>query len=301
LEILKLRHFVEVVKRGSLRRTAVALGIEQSTLSRSIARLEDVVGLKLLVRSQFGVSATIEGVEFARNAKNIISMIERMLTETRLAGQTRRGRITIGHASSISAGHLRISLEKFREEFSDVEAMHIEAPHEVLLAGLDTGVVDVAVMSGDIQSRDLRAELLWNERLMAALPSSHPLADRHSVAWTDLGNETFVLTANDPGPGIGDMIRRKLYSNGRIPVIEMLNTSRESMLSMLGVGKSISILCACATGATYADVAYREVRGANGQSWVRYSAFWRGANDNPALRHFLDFVRKRHALSFELP
>lgn len=300
IEFRQLRFLATAIDHGSLHRAAMALDVEQSTLSRSIAKLERVVGVPLLSRSRAGVVATSAGAEFIRSARPIVAITERMLAETRLAGQSRSGRLTIGHASSISAGYLRISLEHFRQAFPDVEATPVEAPREVLLAGLDTGIVDIAIMSGEIQSRNLKAERVWNERLMAALPSNHPLVDRDHVPWADLGNEAFVLTANDPGPAIGNMIRRKLSSGDRAPIIKMLNTSRESMLSMLGAGKDVSILCACATGTIYPDVTYREVHGAKGQSWVRYSAFWRNENDNPTLRHFLDFVRNRYGLTFEL-
>lgn len=301
IELRQLRFLAAAIDHGSLHRAASVLGVEQSTLSRSIAKLERVVGVKLLTRSRTGVVATSAGAEFICSARPMIAIAKRMLAEARSAGKRPNGRLTIGHASSISAGHLRTTIEDFREAFPDVEATPAEAPREVLLAGLDTGIVDIAVLSGDIPPRDLRTERVWNERLMSALPNSHHLAKHDRVTWADLGNETFVQTATDPGPAIAAMVRRRLSLDGHAPMIKMLNTSRESMLSMIGSGQDISIHCACSTGASYPDVTYREVHGAKGQSWVRYSAYWRGANDNPTLRRFLDFVRKRHSLSLVTP
>jgi DNA-binding transcriptional LysR family regulator len=139
IEFRQLRFLATAIDHGSLHRAAVVLGVEQSTLSRSIAKLERVVGVPLLSRSRVGVAATPAGAEFIQSARPMVAMAERMLAETRLAGQSRGGRLTIGHVSSISSGHLRTSLEHFRQAFPDVEATPVEAPREVLLAGLDKG------------------------------------------------------------------------------------------------------------------------------------------------------------------
>lgn len=72
------------------------------------------------------------------------------------------------------------------------------------------------------------------------------------------------------------------------------------MLSLLGTGRRLSIVCEGSIGARYPDVIYRAVHGEQGPALVSYSGYWRNDNANPPLKRFLTFVRHRFALSFEI-
>ncbi len=54
----------------------------------------------------------------------------------------------------------------------------------------------------------------WSERLLVAMPAAHALAEREWVQWYDLRNETFLLTASDPGPESRDMVLGRLSAFG---------------------------------------------------------------------------------------
>ena len=144
-----------------------------------------------------------------------------------------------------------------------------------------------------------RRAAFWSERILVALPASHRLADRESVRWTDLCDETFLLPAED-GPEIRDMVLGRLAAFGARPKIRMRCVSREWIMSILGGGLGVTITYEGASGARYPDVVLREVHGAHGQALIGYSGYWRKAGDNPALRRFIAFVRRRYSLAFEI-
>lgn len=54
------------------------------------------------------------------------------------------------------------------------------------MTALRTGKIDLAVITGEASQRDGGALSLWSERILLALPESHPLADRETIYWTDL-------------------------------------------------------------------------------------------------------------------
>ena len=60
--------------------------------------------------------------------------------------------------------------------------------------------------------------------------------------------------------------------------------SRENIKSLVGAGCGVSLMCEACMGASYAGVVYREARDGNGSTRIGYCAYWRGGNDNPALR-----------------
>src|SRR3546814_16773954 len=72
----------------------------------------------------------------------------------------------------------------------------------------------IAILMGAASHNGFRCEPLWSERMLAALPLSHPLAERDVVHWTDLRGERFLLPAADPGPEIRDVLLGDRKSGG---------------------------------------------------------------------------------------
>ncbi|UIJ47222.1 LysR family substrate-binding domain-containing protein [Sphingomonas cannabina] len=205
----------------------------------------------------------------------------------------------LGHNSSVAAGNLRATLMSWHEAHPDVEVECIEANRSVLLAGLDTGEIDVAILMGAASHNGFRCEPLWSERMLVALPVSHPLAERDVVHWTDLRGERFLLPVGDPGPEMRDMLLGRLSVSGAKPDIRMHRSSRETILSILGGSSGVSIVCEGSTGAHYPEVIYRPIHGEQGPALAGCSGYWRDDNSNPAMRRFLGFIKTRYALSFD--
>jgi len=298
-DIRQLRYALAAADHGSFYRAARALDVEQSTLSRNILRLERVIGAKLFNRSRAGVAMTIAGTRFIRSARQMVANADRMVATMRVAGQGRAGSLMVGHNSSVSAGNLRATVLAWQDDNPDVDFESVEADRGALLAGIDTGEIDIAILMGNAHHVGYRHEPFWSERILAALPAAHPLAEREIVHWTDLRSEHFVLPAADPGPDFRDMLLGRLSMSGAHPDIRMNQTSRETVLSLLGAGRRMSIVCEGSTGARYPDVVYRAVNGEQGPALTAYSGYWRDDNGNPPLKRFLTFIRSRFALSFD--
>ncbi|SPU54813.1 Ben and cat operon transcriptional regulator [Brevundimonas vesicularis] len=298
-DLRQLRYAIAAADHGSFYRAARALDVEQSTLSRAILKLERSIGMPIFERSRAGVRMTLAGTAFIRGAKPMVTTADKLVAMMRAAGQGRAGGLRLGHNSSVSAGNLRATLVSWREAHPDVEVECVEADRSVLLAGLDTGEVDVAIFMGAAGHHGFRCEQLWSERMLAALPATHPLAESGVVHWTDLRDERFLLPASDPGPDIRDVLLGRLAVSGTKPDIRMRQASRETVLSVLGGSSCVSIVCEGSTGARYPDVVYRPIHGEQGPALTGYSGCWRDDNSNPALRRFLGFIKARYALSFD--
>jgi len=206
----------------------------------------------------------------------------------------------LGHSDPISAGHMRATLLAWREAHPAVEVDGIEDNREAQIAYLNSGALDVAVLTGEVAYRGIRRMSLWSEKVLVALPAAHELVAREVIFWPDLRHETFLLTARDPGSELRDMLLRRLSAAGFRPDIRMHAVSRETIMSLLGDGLGVSVTCEGASGARYPDVVLREVHGIHGPCLTGYSGYWRPGNENPALKRFLAFVQGRYSLSFDI-
>ncbi|ODP39580.1 LysR family transcriptional regulator [Sphingomonas turrisvirgatae] len=298
-EIRQLRYAIAAADHGSFYRAARALNIEQSTLSRNILKLERAIGMPIFERSRAGVTSTLAGSAFLRGARPMVASADKLIAMMRAAGQGRAGGLRLGHNSSVSAGNLRATMMSWGHAHPDVQVDCVEANRSVLLAELDTGEIDIAILMGANGHRGFRCKQFWSERMLVALPATHSLAERDVVHWTDLWNERFLLPAADPGPEIRDMLVGRLSVSGIKPEIEMARSSRETILSILGGSSAMTIVCEGSTGARYPDVVYKPIHGEQGPALTSYSGYWRDDNLNPALRRLLSFIKARFALHFD--
>ncbi|MER8421087.1 LysR substrate-binding domain-containing protein [Mesorhizobium sp. M1329] len=294
IELRHLRYAVAAAQYGSFRRAAEALGVKQSSLSRRIRQMEDRLGVAVFERSSSGVRLTTAGTEILRTSQHLVDGLDHMMASAKAAGRGESGRLAIGFYTSLSAGNLRASLMEYARRFPEVEIRTIEGARASLFVGLEHSTLDIAFVTGDPAVRDGGAMALWGERIMVALPESHPLTANEVVYWTDLRSETLLLSQRDPGPELRDILLAKLASPGVQPKIVSEDVSREGIMSLVSAGFGVSPICESGIGANYAGVVYRDVQDGNGLSWISYAAYWQRNNDNPALAHFLTLLEERY-------
>lgn len=296
IAIQHLRYAVAAADHGSFRRAAEALSLKQSTLSRVIHQLEQVIKVNLFDRSSGGVQATAAGQDFLRMARSILNQMDTLVETAHSNGRGEAGRLAVGFYTSLSAGNLRATLVDFRRRFPQVGLSMMEKSRPDLVAALHNGALDIVVFAGEIPLIESAVLPLWSERILVALPETHSLAARNSIYWTDLRTETILLTQCDPGRELEDLLMAKLISPNDRPKIERQDVSRGIIKSLIGAGFGVSLVTESDVGVSFAGLTYREVRDGAGVSRVGYTAHWREDNSNPALSSFLKLLGERYPL-----
>lgn len=294
IDFNQLEHAIAAADHGSFRQAAEALSIKQSTLSRSIQMLEHAFGAAIFERSSGGVRATSVGRHFLRMARSIVEQLDSLAMITRASGRGDAGRLVVGFCTSLTAGNLRATLVDFRTRFPQVELGTMERSRTRLVAALRNGVVDVHVTAGVTGPPDCKTLLLWSERILVVVPSDHPLAAREVIYWTDLRDQTVLLSQYDPGLEVEALLNAKLRTVGDRPRIGRHDVSRAVIKSLISMGLGISLVLESDTGASFSGLVYRELRDGSGPSRIDFSAVWCKDNENPALANFLKLLSERH-------
>ena len=170
--IRQLRYAVAAADHRSFHRAAKAIGVEQSNLGRHISTLERVVGVQLFTRSRAGVTPTRAGDSFLQAARRIIIQSDQMTRAARAAGQGRQGGLTLGHNSPLYMSNLRTALITWNDSHPEVEIARLEDNRQALFAGLDSGEIDIVIVTGEVAYEGIRRESLWSERVLIAMPTS---------------------------------------------------------------------------------------------------------------------------------
>lgn len=294
VDLNQLQHAIAAADYSSFRQAAEALCVKQSTLSRSIKLLEHRLGATIFQRSSGGVRATPTGRHFLRMARSILEQLDALVAITSATGRGEAGRLAVGFCTSLTAGNLRASLLDFRQRFPKIELATVERRRTHLATALRNGVLDVLVVTGSVPSPNSSTKPLWNERVLAVLPAEHPLAAGKVVYWTDLRDETVILSQYDPGREIEDLLVSKLVSSNDRPKIERHDISRGVVKSLVTMKLGISLVLESDAGANFSGLVYRELRDGAGPSVLEYSAYWQSDNENPALETFLNLLSERY-------
>jgi DNA-binding transcriptional LysR family regulator len=182
MDVRHMRQVLAIHHHGSFAKAADDVGVAQPTLSKSIARLEDQLGIKLFDRSGSGAKVTPMGALIAARAETIIAEAERLARDIELvaAGQIGEARIAVGPA-------MRSFLPDFAEalarRFPSLRLKVNVDLRDRVLADLRTGALDLAITAQvtDLDGDYVQTEIL-REPVLAVASPDHPLAGRARIS-----------------------------------------------------------------------------------------------------------------------
>lgn len=256
-------------------------------MSRRIRDLEDRLGASLFHRHSGGVALTVAGQRFLRRVRIALQQIEDGINDVAAIGRSEDGMVKIGIFSSLASGFMFDLLKTFDEKHPRVSVELIEGNPAVHVAAIRQLQLDVALITGTGDWPGCETEQLWTEGVFAVLPTEHGLAKKQKVRWRDLAEETFIVSDGAPGPEIRDYLVQRLADLGRHPNIHPQYVGRDVLLSMVAVGRGLTVVSEAATGAQFPGIVYRQIV----DEVLPFSAIWSRKNDNPACRRFLSLAR----------
>jgi DNA-binding transcriptional LysR family regulator len=153
--------FVRVIDTGSFSSAARQLRIGQPSISKAIAQLENRLGVRLLLRSTHGLTATEAGQNFYEHARRSIEEADEADLAARGAGATLSGRLRICAAVTFARLHVVPHLARFLAENSalDVEVVLDDRNVDLIEAG-----IDVAIRMSDLSDSALTARKIGEGR-----------------------------------------------------------------------------------------------------------------------------------------
>ncbi len=161
--------FVRVVEAGSFSGAAKQLRVGQPTVSKTVAQLEDRLGVRLLLRSTHGLAPTEAGQNFYKRAKRAIEEADEAELAARGAAATLSGRLRIWAMVSFARLHVIPRLPIFLAEHPslDVEVILDDRDIDLIEAGIDVGLRLGQLADSVLTARKIRT----CARLVIATPS----------------------------------------------------------------------------------------------------------------------------------
>jgi DNA-binding transcriptional LysR family regulator len=178
VELRQLEYLAAVVSHGSFGRAAQEIYVTQSALSQQIARLEDELGLTLLLRGPKGVEPTPAGVEFLDHARAILGRVSeaRAAVDDHLGAVRGVARVA---ATPYDTRELPEALAAFHRAHPQVHVAFQLASATQIAEQLAAGTIDVAMLAVNAHGAKLPASVavhtLAEEPLCLLAGSGDPL------------------------------------------------------------------------------------------------------------------------------
>jgi DNA-binding transcriptional LysR family regulator len=149
--------FVAVVDQNGITAAAKTLGMPKSTVSTTLARLEQGLGLRLLDRNSRNLRITREGETFYRQAQLIVEQVRE--TDAMMAGHNTvpSGRLAVALPPAFCQEIVAPNLFAFRNAYPAIELDLIITSHGVELL---RDLADIAVVVGPLEDSELVSRTL---------------------------------------------------------------------------------------------------------------------------------------------
>ena len=164
MDFRQLRYFTAIADYGSFSEAAARLRIAQSALSRHTMTLEQELGVLLFDRHPRGANLTHSGTLLLGRARRILAEIEDARAEIMAQAALPSGDAVIGTTSTSSRILYGPLAARFARDYPNVRLRFVEGVPYLLLEGLDTGSIDIAVMVDPEPRESLVLEPLVTEQ-----------------------------------------------------------------------------------------------------------------------------------------
>lgn len=213
-QLTDLRCFVLAAEYKSLTAAATADGLAQSALSRQLARLEQVLGGRLLHRTGRGVSLTELGERVLPRARTLVAEARALTNDALGRWKEPSGIVDVSLLPSLVrpiAGRL---FSRISTQFPDIQLRLHEAYSGEGQAMLAEGRADVGTVNRYAPLRSEAKEAVLTSSLCLIVPAAARLASEQAVRYTVLASMPLVmpLRPNSLRDKIEDIAKRRRLS-----------------------------------------------------------------------------------------
>jgi DNA-binding transcriptional LysR family regulator len=193
MNVEDLRRFLVVARTSHITEASEILGLPQSTVSRSILRLEQEYGCPLFDRVGRRVRLNTQGETLREHAQRALDELEAAAQSLAGVRDPSRGVVRLGYLSSLSTWLIPRLLRDFRKSRPLVDFLLRQDSPEALAQAVRERGLHLAIVSPRPPDRVFAWQRLHIEQLCLTVPDSHPLAMRQEVQLEEVAHERFVL------------------------------------------------------------------------------------------------------------
>lgn len=193
MEWEQLEYFQTLAQMQHVTKAAKSLSITQPALSRSIARLENHLGVPLFDRHGRSITLNQYGHIFLRRVQAMMKEYTEGKEEIQALLKPDQGEVSLGFLHTLGTTLVPDLIGSFQQEYPNI-AFQLKQNHSYwLLERLKSGDLDLCLLASIKPEKPIQWIKLWSEELFVFVPNDHPLANRESITLDEIAGERFIL------------------------------------------------------------------------------------------------------------
>ena len=295
VDFVSLRYLAESADAGNFGRAAKVLGVQTSTVSRSVARTEDELGVTLFERGHFGIRLTTAGKAVMVYVRRVLAELEAVKRSGRCNGSGDVGQIRLGVRMPPVGTPLQPLLNKWYRRHPNVDLVFHEMNERDIRTAIGERRLDVAFMSKHTRWPHAVTEPIYRERIVLALHKDHPLVAAKKIKWDNLRGETFLVQGWEESQAA-----RELYASflGSGVQFKTHAASNQTIMALVGAGFGVTLVTKSQAEVRFPGVVFKPI--AEKGACVEIELVWVPENEEAVVGRFVAFMRdearSRHLL-----
>ena len=240
MNLRDLKYLVAVAKHRHFGRAAEACFVSQPTLSTQLKKLEGRLGVTLIERAGKRVLLTPPGAAIVAEAEQALRHVDALV---QIAAQHRHplgGELRLGVIPTVAPYLLPKILPAVRSAFDELSLKLTEGQTATLLALLDAGDIDAAVLALPSGAAGVCERALYREPFLLAVGAAHPLAGRRGATLADLEAEAVLLL--EDGHCLRDQALDVCKTHGAVENTNFRATSIETLREMVAANIGVTLM-----------------------------------------------------------
>ncbi|GEO57182.1 LysR family transcriptional regulator [Companilactobacillus bobalius] len=227
MDITQLQTFVRVSQYGSFTKAGEQSFISGTAVMKQINRLESELNLTLFIRKATGTELTVEGERFLPYVKQILSLLDTAVEETRKASLSGQNIITVGTSILHPAEPFMDIWKKITTQMSDFQVRIVQLQEdmqsknrEYAMLGKSCDLI-VGTFDNATLKQSFKALPLGEYDFGIAVRSDNPLARLSEITFDDLKGKS-LLSVPMGISDTNDQLRKII--NDKYPQIKVVET-----------------------------------------------------------------------------
>jgi len=217
---------------------ANVMGVSQSAVSQAVARLEDMLGQQLFLRTAHGMLPTDAGRRWTGSFERVLAELRHIPADIAALEGVVLGVVTIGALPLARSQLLPSAIASVLQRHPQLQVRSLESPYEELTASLLSGRIDFIVGAQRAGTGDaFESRALFEDKAALVARCGHPLAGRDRLRIGDLAGYPWVLSRH--GTPLRESLVDFFVSNGEQPPSPTVQTGDLALLRGLLVASDM--------------------------------------------------------------
>lgn len=224
-------------------RAAERLCMAQPPLSTAIRKLEEELGVTLFDRQPSGLTVTPVGELVLRQMRSTLSYADEIRRAAREGEAGARGKLRVGFVGSSVYSLMPRLIRAFRERYPAVELAIEESTTVDLLRAVEEHTLDAALVRFPVLGKSgAEVTLLQSDPLELAVSADSPLAERESIALSELGDTPFIVYSQARVPTMHALMMFAFHEAGIQPPVAQEAVQVPSILALVESGLGVALV-----------------------------------------------------------